>query len=161
MLRRAVITSLVAVLAGLLVLLWVWRQWTGPGPAGPAPGDGVTGEPTLLFRVVPGMTLSAAADSLAARGILARARVLQVGARLSGRDRDLRAGLFELTWGASPRGILDTLTRGTAVQIKVTIPEGLDAGEIAEIVSGQLGFVAEEFLAAADSLVRSEERRVG
>jgi UPF0755 protein len=39
------------------------------------------------------------------------------------------------------------------VQVKVTIPEGLDAEEIAGLVSVALGFSRDDFLATADSLV--------
>jgi UPF0755 protein len=99
------------------------------------------------------MTLAAAADTLAAKGLLKRPWVLRVGARLTGRAHALRAGLFELPGAASPRDILRALTSGTAVLVKVTIPEGLASDQVAEIMGSELGFHPDEFLAAADSLV--------
>jgi UPF0755 protein len=156
MLKRGLTTAALAVLAGLVVLLWAWRLWTGPGPLPGGIADDGFLPATALVRVTPGMTLTAAADTLAARGILSRPRVLLVGAKLTGRDRSLRAGLYEITYGTSPRDLWEILTSGIVVQVRVTIPEGLDVGEIARIAGETLGFVPEDFLAAADSLVELE-----
>jgi UPF0755 protein len=45
------------------------------------------------------------------------------------------------------------------VQIKVTIPEGLDAEDVADLLAGALGFSREDFLAVADSLVIAAARQ--
>lgn len=138
-----------AVLLGVAVVGWGWRAWTGPAdpPAGMAAGE------VVPVRIHPGMTLRAAADSLTARGLLPGSRVFLVGARLTGMDRGLKAGLYEVPAGLSPRDLLATLTSGRTVQLKVTVPEGLDAEEVAAVVGEALGFAADAFLAAADSLV--------
>ena len=156
--RRAAVAG-AAFLLGLLIILWAWRLWTGPGPLSAPNRESVPGSATTLMRIPPGMTLTAAADSLAARGLLKHPAVLLTGARLTGRGRALRAGLYELPVGASPRDLLQALTTGSVVQVKVTIPEGLDAEEIADLVSGALGFSREEFLAVADSLVMTAARQ--
>lgn len=138
---------LVAIIAGAALSWWGWRQWTGPGP---------DLQEAVVVNIPSGMTLSAAADTLVARGVLRDRRVLLAGAKLTGQDRGLRAGLYQLPPGASPRELLDDLTSGLSVQVKVTIPEGLDAREIADIVAREMGFDAGRFLAIADSLVRVE-----
>jgi UPF0755 protein len=140
-----------AFLLGLVIVLWGWRLWTGPF-SGPD-RESVPAPATVLMRIPLGMTLTAAADSLAARGLLKHPAVLLAGARLTGKGRALRAGLYELPVGASPRDLLQALTTGSVVQVKVTIPEGLDAEEIADLVSEALGFAPGDFLAVADSLV--------
>ena len=165
MMRRWAALSGAAVLAGLLVAGWGWRLWTGPGPLpsreqGALPGEEV-GEEAALVRIPLGMTLTAAADSLAARGLLRHPAVLRAGARLTGRDRALRAGLYSMPYGSSPRELLRILTAGEAVQVKVTIPEGLAAEDIAALVAGALGFPPIDFLAAADSLVAAAAARGG
>jgi UPF0755 protein len=142
-----------AFLLGLVVILWAWRMWTGPGPLSAPDRESGSAPVSDLMRIPPGMTLIAAADSLVARGLLKHSAVLLTGARLTGKGRALRAGLYELPFGASPRDLLQTLTSGAVVQVKVTIPEGLDAEEIADLVSGALGFSRDDFLAVADSLV--------
>jgi UPF0755 protein len=105
------------------------------------------------------MTLTAAADTLTSRGLLSRPRVLLAGAKFTGKTHELRAGLYELPFGASPRDLLQALTSGAAVMVKVTIPEGLTSDQIAELVSQELGFSPDHFLAVADSLVMAAARQ--
>ncbi len=153
MLKRGIIVVATAALLGLVMVLTAWRLWTGPGPR---PGTGQVPPPdpgSALVRIVPGMTLTAAADTLVSRGLLKHTRVLLAGAKLTGQGRALRAGLYELSFGTSPRDLLRTLTSGTVVQVKVTIPEGLDAASIADLIAGALACDPEKFLATADSLV--------
>jgi cell division protein YceG involved in septum cleavage len=157
--KVAAVTTGSALLLGLAIVSGGWWLWTGPGPApvedsaaGPAHG-------TVMVRIPTGMTLAAAADTLVAKGLLKRPWVLRVGARLTGRAHALRAGLFELPVTASPRDLLQALTSGSAVMVKVTIPEGLTSDQIAEIMGGELDFAAEDFLATADSLVMDEAQR--
>jgi len=148
--KRLLLIVGAGVLVGLLCLAWGWRQWTGPGPAA---ADGHT---HARVRIRPGMTLGAAADTLEARGLVRHRRSLLTGARLTGQDRGLRAGLYELAYGQSPRDLLTDLTTGLSVQVVVTIPEGLNCREIADLAATGLGFSAARFLASADSLARHE-----
>ncbi|MBE0567221.1 MAG: endolytic transglycosylase MltG, partial [Krumholzibacteria bacterium] len=142
--RRLLPAGLAVVAAAALgLVVWSWLAWTGGGSAS-------VGAPQLV-TIPPGMTLAAAADTLAARGLLEHRRLFRLGARLSGRDRDLRAGLYELLPGRSPRRLLEDLTGGRTVQVRFTVPEGLDADETAALVAGALGFAPDDFLAAADS----------
>lgn len=157
MIKRLAMAAGTAFLLGLVIVLWGWRLWTGSGPIIALDRDSSTA--TELIRIPPGMTLSAAADSLSARGLLKHPRIFLAGARLTGKGRALRAGLYELPVGGSPQDLLLALTTGSSVQVKVTIPEGLDAEEIAAIVSRKLGFSPDDFLAAADSLVMTAAYR--
>ena len=140
---------------GILLCAIGWWLWTRPCPT-PTPNADPDPSGTVLLRIHPGMTLSVAADSLAEYGLLRDRSAFLLGARLTGQDRGLRAGLFEIAQGLSPRDLLSELTSGLAVQVKVTVPEGLGAVEVAGILSTTLGFSGEEFLAAADSLARRE-----
>ena len=140
--------GLVAILLAACVCWWGWRAWTGPGPASPAGGPAVA-----LVEIPQGMTLGAAADTLVARGLLKDRRTLLVGARVTGQDRSLKAGLYQLEYGTSARRLLADLAAGLSVQVKVTVPEGLDAETTANILAQGLEFEAAVFLAAADSLV--------
>lgn len=153
MIRRMVmIGSMLLAVAGLAVVS-AWWSWTR------TPGGREAGGPVLV-EVPTGMTLAAAADTLVARGLLADQRVLLLGARLTGRARALKAGLYSVEPGLSPRDLLDTLAGGRGVQNRVTIPEGLDAAEVASLVGGALSVDAVRFLAVADSLV-GEALRAG
>ncbi len=149
--KRLILGSFLIILVLVSGLgIWGWQQWTGPGPSA-----GHNSEPVLL-EIPQGMTLSAAADTLVGRGLLRHRRIFLLGARAVGQDRGLRAGLYQLQMGASARDLLTNLTSGQTVQIRLTIAEGLDATEVARIMSRELGFSSAQFLAAADSLVRAE-----
>ncbi len=147
--KRLLISMLAGLLVGLLCLALAWHQWTGPGPAAP------TAEASARVRIASGMTLSAAADTLVSQGLLAHRRTLLIGAKLTGQDRSLRAGLYELAYGQSPRDLLTDLSTGLSVQVVVALPEGLDSEEIAVIVAGAFSFSAARFLVVADSLARA------
>ena len=145
-------------LAGIALLAWGWFLWNraGPVPADPAAA------PAVQVRIESGDSWGAAAARLHQVGLLADPAVLRLGARLTGRDRDLRAGLYELPRGLSPRMLLEALAQGPTVQVRVTLPEGWDARQMSLDVAQALGLSAEAFLAAADSLaaVRFREGRV-
>lgn len=146
--KRFMVAALAGVLVGLIILGWGWNMWTTAGALPEAGSD------SSYLRIVPGMTLAAAADTLVARGLLDHKNVLLLGARLTGRARALKAGLYEVPFGLSPRELLLTLTRGLAVPVVLTIPEGLDRDEILAIVTEVFPFSAAVFSAAADSLAR-------
>ncbi len=146
---------LVRIFLFLLVLTaglswWGWSQWTGPGPQLPLSAEFV------LLEIPPGMTLTAAADTLVSRGLLKNRNVLLLGARGMGLQRGLRAGLYRLEAETPPRDLLLNLTSGQSVQIRVTVAEGLDAETTAGIMARALDFSSESFLSFADSLVRSK-----
>jgi len=146
--RRIALVAAVAFLCGLALLGWGWRVWTGSS----ALPDHIPPGTVASLRITPGMTLRAAADTLAGRGLMKGTRIFLLGARLSGMDRDLKAGAYEVAFGLSPREFLAALTGGSTVQVRVTIPEGLDVEETAAILADAMGFDPGIFLATADSL---------
>lgn len=147
MIRRLVTgwLLLIAVASSLAAAVF-WWSWTRPASRNDL-------DAPVLIQVPPGMTLAAAADTLVSRGLLADRRVLLLGARLSGQARSLKAGLYALPPAQSPRDLLDALVSGSGVQHRVTIPEGLDALEVTDLVSRELAVDPARFLAVADSLV--------
>ena len=146
--RRIALVAAVAFLCGLALVGWGWRVWTGS----PALPDHIPPGTVASLRITPGMTLRAAADTLAGRGLMKGTRIFLLGARLSGMDRGLKAGAYEVAFGLSPRELLAALTGGSTVQVRVTIPEGLDVEETAAILADAMGFDPGIFLATADSL---------
>ncbi len=140
--------------AGLVLLAVFWYQWSRPGSTALPAGAEVK------IRIPRGATWSTAADSLARHHVLEDPFILKLGVRLLGKGPDLRAGLYELGGGISPRSLVKTLTAGETVPVRVTLPEGWDADEIAREVQLRLLIPAARFLAAADSLVRLLEHDV-
>lgn len=135
-----------ACLVTVIACTWLWHGWTHGGVRPTQPDS-------VRVRIHPGMSLRAAADTLAARGLLKDERLFLLGARLEGRDRDLKPGVFAVPVGASPRDLLRALVDVLPLPVVVTIPEGLEAAEVAEMVARALGCPAPEFIAAADAYV--------
>lgn len=113
---------------------------------------------TVRITIPPGATVRSAADSLAAHDVIRDRAVFQFYARLTGRNRALRAGTFQLPRGASYRELLEYLTTGRAIAYeRLVIPEGLMLSEVAETVALELHIPAESVLVAArDSSLRAQ-----
>ncbi len=136
--------AVLACVAVALICGWIWTAWSSGGPPAPSAPD------TIRVRIRPGMTLQDAADTLSTLGLLRHERIFKLGARLEGRDRDLRPGIFAVPVGAPPRELLRALVDVMPLPVVVTVPEGLEAVEVADLAASALGFTAREFLAAAD-----------
>ncbi len=82
-----------------------------------------------------GSGLAAIARRLEEAGVLGDARVFRLAARLTGRDRKLRAGEYRVPAGISPKGLLDLLESGQVILHALTIPEGLTTTEALAVVA--------------------------
>jgi len=143
--RGRVRTTAIAVAAATVVALAAeaWIFWTTP------PTD--AGHETIV-EVPRGATLRAVADSLVAHDLLRHRMVFVWGARLTGRDRAIRAGRYAVPRDLSPRDLLGLLVTGRTVPVRVTILEGETASAIAAGLAAAFPWSAAEFLSAADSL---------
>jgi len=146
---RLLIGGLAGLILGVMLLAGAaWRTWT-TGPAVEA-----TSPATTMIRVIPGSTLHGVSRDLAEQDLLTSPRIFRLGARLAGRDRDLKVGRFAIPAGSSPREILVILTEGQPVPVVIQLTEGLEAAAMAELLADSLGLESRMILAAADSLVR-------
>lgn len=86
----------------------------------------------VYFAVRPGATAQQVADDLRRAGLIASTVRFRALAEVTGLDRKLQAGNFELRRNMTAREVLDGLTSGTARRPKlVTIAEGWRAEEVA------------------------------
>ncbi len=148
--KRRLALAVVALAAlGLGLAATAWILWSTPGrEAGPDGRD-------TIVRIPPGSSLRAVSDTLAAHGLLRHPRVFRWGARLSGRDRDVQAGRYALPRGLSPRDLLERLAAGRTLPVRVTLVDGEGAVAMADVLAGAFPWSAGDFLAAADSVLRS------
>jgi len=115
-----------------------------------------TGEAATLF-IRPGATIDEIARDLVQTGMLKSPFAFSILARVTGTDRQLKAGQYTFHRGDSVLAILTTLVRGMHGQNLVTIPEGQTARDLAALFERRLGTDPEAFLAAiADSSLRAE-----
>ncbi|MEE8557374.1 MAG: endolytic transglycosylase MltG, partial [Myxococcota bacterium] len=94
-----------------------------------------------VFEVAPGESLSSVARRLEAEGLLPDRlgfgpKVLVTVARLTGTDREIKAGEYELDRSLTPLEILERIRTGAIRTLLVTIPEGLRIDEIASRLEG-------------------------
>jgi UPF0755 protein len=78
----------------------------------------------LTFKVPAGARLARVAETLAARGVLARPRALVLYARWKGTASAIKAGEYEIEPGATPRDLLDKLVSGQVMLHSLTIVDG-------------------------------------
>lgn len=105
--------SLVAIAA----LVWVWGVYWGEGPRAPEGGS-----TTVVLRS--GAGVSEIGRTLNTAGVIRSPDMFRAAVSLTGADRRLRAGEYEIESGLSLAGVIDLLVSGRVVRHFVTIPEG-------------------------------------
>ncbi len=110
-------------------------------------GAAVPGEDPLVEVVIPpGLSATATAELLSARGVIRSSLLFRLTARFTGAERRLKPGTYRLKPGLGVRAALRALTAGTSNAVRVLIPEGFSARQIAERLEGNGLCKASEFL---------------
>jgi UPF0755 protein len=113
-------------------------------------------EPTVVL-LPPGGNVDSIARELEARGLIKSPFAFGLLARVTGVDRNLKAGQYRIHRGESVPEILKTLSRGMSGEDLVTIPEGLTLRDVALVYDRDLGVPADSLLAAcADTALLRE-----
>ncbi|HEY0969383.1 MAG TPA: endolytic transglycosylase MltG [Gemmatimonadales bacterium] len=116
------------------------------------------GEPGEAVRVVVprGASLGVVADSLERTGVIGSARMFRLYAKLTDRDRSIKAGTYELRQGISWSELLDALTEGRGVVVTVTIPEGMALPAVESLLVARLEVPSDSVAAVVrDSTLRA------
>jgi UPF0755 protein len=107
------------------------------------------------FAVGEGESGGAVLRRLADAGLIGRWEPLLLYARLTGADRRIHPGAYELSPASAPIALLGKLVAGEVRLTRVTIPEGFVAAAVLERLSQSLGIPVADFeAAAADSAWR-------
>ena len=101
-----------------------------------------------FVEIPPGATTQTVAQILAEKGLLKHPTLFVICARITGRDKKLRAGRFRIDHSMSVWELLRHLTRGGSFDVRVTVPEGFTIFKIAGLVQRELGIDSLEFLRA-------------
>jgi UPF0755 protein len=128
-----------SVAIGLVIAIVIgFRSVTGGGDKGPP-----------VRVVIPhGASLVAATDSLQRAGLVSYPRLFRLYARMSGRDRSVRAGTYVMNTGASWGELLTAMSEGKGIVRGLTIPEGFSLSWIVPQVAKALN-VPEDSVRAA------------
>jgi len=92
-------------------------------------------EGNARVTVPSGASMRLAADSLEAAGVIGSARLFRFYAKVTGRDRSIKAGTYLLDRGASWNDVVDALVAGRGIVFTVTIPEGWEIRTIVPAVA--------------------------
>jgi UPF0755 protein len=133
---RTVRRSIQAVLLAAVCLLpaltgWLVKANTTPGP-GPASN--------VFFEVPKGRSVRAVAADLGHRKVIRNPLALTLAAELFYSRQRPKSGEYEFTFPASAKDVLFKMSRGRIYLRPLTIPEGLTADEVGELL-GTLGGV--------------------
>ena len=114
----------------LVALVSVWVVYFGPGPSA-RQGD------KTVVTLASGSGVSAIGLQLKAAGVIRSVDLFRAAASLTGADRKLRAGEYEVPSGASLAGVLNLLVEGRVVRHFVTLPEGWSSLQAVDILNNQ------------------------
>jgi UPF0755 protein len=100
-----------------------------------------------IFEIKEGTSLSRVVEDLERHGFIPSATALKIWAIYKGYSADIKAGEYRISPNMAPWAMLDIFRRGEVYLHKVTIPEGSNLIQIAEILS-------REGVAAKDELIK-------
>lgn len=135
----ALLGVLLAVAAGAAV--WARAGIELPAPPLPRP---------VRIDVAPREPVAAVGRELERSGVIRHRALFVALAAWRGADRRIRSGEFEFRGGASLVDVLDHLVHGPVVEMRILLPEGLTAREIAERLEGAGLGPAKRFRELAD-----------
>lgn len=125
--------------AGFAYFAWNWAQ----GPSG-------SGGDPVEVTIAQGSSAGRIADTLEEHRVVNSALAFRLYMRLNGIDADLRAGDYELAVAQPFGALIDELRRGPRPDfVRLTIPEGRNVAQTAELVERQTHITENDFLAAA------------
>ena len=114
----------------IAALAWGWSVYYAPGPSARQ------GEVTVV-TLPSGSGVSAIAASLKNAGVIRSVDMFKAAASLTGADRRLRAGEYEVPSKASLRSVIRLLVEGRVVRHFVTIPEGWSSAQAVDILNAE------------------------
>ena len=94
----------------------------------------VTPAGKVVFEIGPGRTVRAIARDLQERGIIRRSWAFLTGYKLFHEGQKIRAGEYELDLPLKAKDVLLTLLKGKVLLHPLTVPEGLTAREVADLI---------------------------
>lgn len=114
-------------------------------------------EEVIRFEVAPGETLKSATRRLESVGLIRSARVVELYARFIEGKSDIRVGEYAIRKSATPREILGIISSGKSIEYALTIQEGFNIFEIADVVEKRGVATRDEFLALVRDPVLTQQ----
>lgn len=134
---RGRLLRVVLLLCAALGGVWLWSEVGG--------GRTATNARVLIPK---GVTVRAAAESLASAGVIGSPGLFRWYASLRGRERAIKPGAYAFVESQSYATVLDALVSGRGILHTVVVPEGFDLREITPVLAKALS-VSEDSIRAA------------
>lgn len=109
----------------MLFAVFVWHDYTDSSP--------LSQETTTI--IPRGIGFSKTIDLLAANGVISHPIFIKMIAYTDGDARKIKAGEYLFPTGITPQSVLQMLVQGRVVTHKITIAEGLNVREVAELLN--------------------------
>lgn len=141
------LTFLVATLLVGGLSLYAWRRALGylDTPIATTHGE------TRTVVIEKGQTFKAVAGTLEGAGLVSDRLVFDLYGRFIGAGTNIKAGTYEIELSWTPRELLEKLQSGGLVpQVRVTIPEGYNRWQIADLLAKEKLVDRDRFLAAVE-----------
>lgn len=105
--------------------------------------------PAVSISIAPGTPLNHAGALLKDSGVIRSGSAFIIFSRMTGNDRRMKSGTYELSPSMPLKKIISILTTGGSSALCFTVPEGSDTTKIANILRKKNYLAASEFRSAA------------
>ncbi|RPH48196.1 MAG: endolytic transglycosylase MltG [Desulfobacteraceae bacterium] len=150
------IKILLVILAALVITLSCFIFDIMNYAGAPAGRDDVT----KFVVIEKGQSFNATLDALAKAGVITNPLKFKLFARIKGYDKKIHAGEYALSPVMPPALILDTMLRGKVYLHKITVPEGYNMQQVAEVISGAGFGTVENLMKITTDPVFLQEKRI-
>ena len=117
-------------------------------------------QPNLELEIEPGTTPRGVAQSVVKAGVQTDARLLYAWFRLSGKDRSIKAGNYELSAGLTPYELLQKLARGEESLRALTLVEGWNWRQVRAALARE-EFLKQDSASLSDEALMAQLERAG
>lgn len=113
-------------------------------------------QPKVSIQIPAGASFRQVADSLDQYQLLRSKQLFLLMGKVSGKERNVKAGVFAIPTGLSDWQLLDYLEGARAAQIKVTLPEGILSDKMASILQEKIGIDSTRFVHLVNDIAFSQ-----
>ena len=132
------------IVIGLLVAIIVGAgAWTAYSFLNTPASDNTS---EAVFEVRPHETFKSIAARLEESGLIRSARFLEIYAHFSHIGSKMRVGEYAIRRDAKPKDVLATITSGKSIQYSVSVPEGYNIFQVADVFADKKIISRDEFL---------------
>ncbi|HMK34496.1 MAG TPA: endolytic transglycosylase MltG [Desulfomonilaceae bacterium] len=114
--------------------------------SGSTPVESMTPGREVIVTIPKGASLSQVGSVLQEKGIISSKLVFKIVAFIRGEQRGIKAGDYALRTGSDAGEVLDQLISGKTLVLSITVPEGYDMYQVADLIQQQGIMSRDDFL---------------